>query len=316
MIMPDTTTLAAKAILGLMNLPGIASQTVYKIADRLEAQGSGLQHLLDYDATSLVGGEILDESHAVKYTSYDQRRWRESVVDALQTDDILLIPFISEHYPDHLRARPRTLAPPLLMVAGKVELLHTPGIAFAGARNVSIDGQTISKQLAQKATASRFTVVSGGARGTDSLAHEEAVNAGGNTIVVLAEGILTSSSRRLVRAVDHGAVAVVSTFLPQGSWQKWRAMGRNNYILGLSDRLVVIEARESGGTLAVGKSALKLDINTWVLDYEIPPLTATGNSLLLDLGAHPLRVTANLEVAIPDDLFALHNWKVQILPPT
>lgn len=165
-------------------------------------------------------------------------------------------------------------------------------------------------------TASRFTVVSGGARGTDSLAHEEAVNAGGNTIVVLAEGILTSSSRRLVRAVDHGAVAVVSTFLPQGSWQKWRAMGRNNYILGLSDRLAVIEARESGGTLAVGKSALKLDINTWVLDYEIPPLTATGNRLLLDLGAHPLRVTANLEVAIPDDLFALHNWKVQSLPPT
>ncbi len=307
MIMPETTTLAAKAILGLMNLPGVASQTVYKIADRLEGQGSGLQHLLDYDAVSLVGGEILDETQAVTYTSDDQRRWRESVGDALQTDDIHLVPFTSEHYPNHLRNRPRTLAPPLLMVAGKVELLHTPGVAFAGARSVSSDGQVISKQLAGEATASRFTVISGGARGTDTLAHEEAVSTGGNTIVVLAEGMLTSSARRLVRAVDHGAVAVVSTFLPQGSWQTWRAMGRNNYILGLSDRLMVIEARESGGTLAVGKLALKLDVDTWVLNYESPPPTASGNRLLLDLGAHPLPVNANLDIEIPDELFALRD---------
>jgi DNA processing protein len=169
------------------------------------------------------------------------------------------------------------------MVVGKVELLDTPGVTFAGARDVSSEGQAISKQLAQQAAAGRFTVISGGARGTDSLAHEEAVSTGGNTIVVLAEGMLTSSSRRLVKTIDHGAVAVVSTFLPQGSWQTWRAMGRNNYILGLSDRLMVIEARESGGTLAVGKLALKLDIDTWVLDYESPPPTASGNRLLLDL---------------------------------
>jgi DNA processing protein len=316
MTMPDTTTLSAKAILGLMNLPGIAAQAVYKIADRLEAQGAGLHHLLDYDVASLVGDEILDESQAVKYTSESHRRWLDSVIDAMRTDDIQLIPFTSEHYPDHLRARIRSLAPPLLMVAGKIALLHTPGVAFAGARNVSSAGQAISKRLAQAAAARRFTVVSGGARGTDTLAHEEAVNTGGNTIVVLAEGMLTSSARQLVKTVDHGAVAVVSTFLPQGSWHTWRAMGRNNYILGLSDRLVVIEARESGGTLAAGKTSLTLGLDTWVIDYDVPPPTAAGNGLLLDLGAYPLHVTANLEVTIPDGLFALHNWKVNILPAT
>jgi DNA processing protein len=197
------------------------------------------------------------------------------------------------------------------MVVGKVELLDTPGVTFAGARDVSSEGQAISKQLAQQAAAGRFTVISGGARGTDSLAHEEAVSTGGNTIVVLAEGMLTSSTRRLVKTIDHGAVAVVSTFLPQGSWQTWRAMGRNNYILGLSDRLMVIEARESGGTLAVGKLALKLDI-----DYESPPPTASGNRLLLDLGTHPLPVNANLDIEIPDELFALHDWNVEVREPS
>lgn len=300
------------SILGLMNLPRIAAQTVYKVADRLVENGSDLGHLLEYDAASLIQEEILPEPLAEAFVSESQRRWRDSVINALLSNDIELIAFTSERYPEHLRQRPRTLAPPLLMVAGKANLLHKPGIAIAGARKVSPAGADISRQLAHEATRKRFTVIAGGAKGTDTHAHDEALSRNGNTIMVLAEGIITSSSRRLIEASRDRDIALISTFLPHGAWQTWRAMARNHYILGLSDRLIVVEAGQSGGTLAIGKGSLKHEIDTWVLDHAAPPPSAAGNLELLELGARAIPVDESNTVTIPDELFAVHNWSVEV----
>lgn len=295
---------AGKAILGLMNLPGIASGMIHRISALLDSQGSALPYLLDYDQEDLVRDGLLTEVQAARFASDEQRRWRETVIGVLSTQNVQLITYASQHYPSHLQARPKSLASPLLQVAGNPELLENPGIAFAGARNVSEAGSEISKKLAREAAERRFTIVSGGARGADSAAHQEAIDAGGQTIVVLPEGILSSLSQLRLNHIDRQNTALVSTFLPYGSWQSWRAMERNKCILGLSDRLIVIEAGDKGGTLAAGKEALQRNLPTWVLDYRQTTPSASGNQTLLHLGARPVPVAASGEATIPPGLFA------------
>jgi DNA processing protein len=94
-------------------------------------------------------------------------------------------------------------------------------------------------------------------------------------------------------------------------------MERNRYILGLSERLVVIEAGVRGGTLAAGREAIDAGMETWVLDYPDPPESAAGNRLLLEMGARAIPLSADGELAISPEVYALGDWVViEIRNPT
>ncbi len=111
---------------------------------------------------------------------------------------------------------------------------------------------------------------------------------------------------------DADAV-LVSALLPDQTWQAWSAMQRNRHILGLSDRLVVTEAADRGGTIAAGRKALKRDVPTWALDYADRPTMAVGSHVLIEEGASPIPVSAEGEVAIAPELYAEGGWVVEVV---
>lgn len=300
----------AIAILGLMNLPRVGTVAIHRILAALAVRDASPRHLLDYDADCLIAEALLTEAQATRFVSDEERDWRAGAVETLEAANVHLLAVTSDAYPSCLRGKRPGMMPPLLMVRGNVGLLGPGGIAFAGARKASQRGLEITRALVAAAIAQRFTVVSGGAAGTDAATHEEALAQGGSTVVVLAEGICTPRARAFDALLDTGNAAVVSTFLPHDPWQAWRAMERNRYILGLSDRLVVVEAGTRGGTLAAGREAIDAGIPTWVLDYEDAPESAAGNRLLVELGARPIPVSERGDVAIPPELFAIVGWVV------
>jgi DNA processing protein len=300
----------ATAILGLMNLPRVGTATIHRILDALAEDETTPRHLLGYAAADLIGEGLLTGPQATAFASAEQRDWRVATIDHLDATGIRLLPITSDAWPACLRKTQRRMTPPLLMARGNVDLLHPGGIAVAGARKTSVRGLEITRALVAAAVEQRFTIVSGGAAGTDAAAHEEALARGGSTIVVLAEGICAPGTQRLDALLETGRAAVVSTFLPDDPWQAWRAMERNHSILGLCDRLVVIEAGDRGGTLAAGREALDAGIPTWVLAYADPPEPAAGNRLLIELGARPIPVPDRGEIAIPPELFAIDGWVV------
>jgi DNA processing protein len=310
-MMPDDARGDAVAILGLMNLPRVGTVTIHRILDALAERDTAPRYLLEYDAESLVAEDLLTRLQAAQFVSDEERDWRTATIDQIDTADIHLLPITSDDYPACLRNTQRNMMPPLLMIRGDAELLNLGGIAFAGARKASGEGLEMTRALVSAAVEKQFTVVSGGAAGTDAATHEEALAAGGSTIVVLAEGICTPRARAFDSLLERGSVAVISTFLPDDPWQAWRAMERNRYILGLCDRLIVIEAGVRGGTLAAGREALAAGIATWVLDYPDPPESAAGNRLLIELGAHPIPVSDRSELTIPPGLFAIEGWLVK-----
>ncbi len=139
-----------------------------------------------------------------------------------------------------------------------------------------------------------WVVISGHARGVDITAHRVALENGGPTIIVLPQGISDFKLRRELRNLATSKnILIISEFPPQSRWNVGYAMKRNKTIIGLSDAMILIEARESGGTFEAGKQALKPHIPLFVAEYETPGEEAVGNKYFLQRRAN--RILKNPE---------------------
>ena len=180
-------------------------------------------------------------------------------------------------------------APPVLFVQGEPARLAdpTPAVGFCGSRHASPRALSVAAACAERLAAQGVNVVSGHAAGVDEAVHTAALRAGLTTLV-LPEGILRFRLRgALAPLARPDNLVVVSSFPPRLPWSVGNAMARNHLICGLSGALIVIEAGDTGGTLAAGRAALAHGVPLFVVDFAPP--AAPGNALLLAAGGVPLR---------------------------
>ena len=129
-------------------------------------------------------------------------------------------------------------------------------------------------------------VISGGAQGIDTVAHGTALEAGGATVVVLPQGMLTyGASRALAAAVENGRAVLVSQFLPDAPWTVGAAVARNETIAALSRIVCVIEAGSPGGAAKTGRDAMNQTKPVVVYPGRDPQQTGKA---LLQAGARPM----------------------------
>lgn len=189
-------------------------------------------------------------------------------------------------YPTRYKTHLREKAPPLLYGAGDKSLLRGGGLAIVGSRNVDSQGEAFTRQVSEACVRNRMMVVSGGARGVDQIAMRAALEAGGQTIGVLAENLLKTSIERHARyAIAEGQMLLISPYHPQARFTVGTAMGRNKLIYAMADYGLVVSAdHKKGGTWAGAEEELKREksIAVFVRSGEKAP---AGNKKLLDLGA-------------------------------
>ncbi len=202
-----------------------------------------------------------------------------------------------DRYPASLAATRE--APPALFYQGALSDLQVSGLAMAGARNASPEGIQAASECARALAAIGITVVSGYAKGVDMACHSGALEAGGRTLVVLAEGISRFRVKRgeFSHVFDPDRVTVVSQFSPTQPWSAGSAMTRNSLVLAVSRGLVVVEAAESGGTLAAGRRALQTARPVLVLQFNG---MLSGNRLLISEGATPISGPSELASRLTD----------------
>lgn len=188
-------------------------------------------------------------------------------------------------------------APPCLFYLGAANLLTACGVGMCGSRNASDEGLRAAATCGEVATQQGLTVISGYARGVDTVTHVSALSSGGSTIIVLPEGIDHFRVKRgpMADIWDPERALVVSQFSPNRPWSAGSAMTRNNVIIGLSSALVVIEASSKGGTVAAGLRALRL--NRRVLALELTE-THEGNAELIRRGALPVSNRTELRLRL------------------
>jgi DNA protecting protein DprA len=178
----------------------------------------------------------------------------------------------------------------LLFARGNIKLLAEKAVGFCGSRKASQKGLAVAGECAAELAKRRINVISGYAHGVDLAAHRSALEAGGVTTFVLAEGILhfriKSDVKDLITEDNH---VVVSEYMPRLPWLARNAMQRNKTICGLSNAVVVIESGLKGGTFEAGKTALLLRRPLFVAEYAQPAESAEGNAYFLRQGARFLR---------------------------
>ncbi|MEU7750130.1 DNA-processing protein DprA [Nonomuraea sp. NPDC049158] len=201
-------------------------------------------------------------------------------------------------FPATLIRNRRPLAP-VIFYWGERSLLHAPSIGMCGARSVTPLGIRAAHACGEEVSIRNMAVVSGYAKGVDTVTHLAALGIGGKTVIVLAEGFNHFRIKQDFRGkFDPDRVLVISQFPPSQPWGAYAAMTRNSLIYGLSQALVVVEAGSKGGTLAAGKGALKIGRPVFVLNFGEE--TPEGNRILISSGGFPIRSREELGRAIAE----------------
>lgn len=212
----------------------------------------------------------------------------------LQHRGIRVVTIVDEQYPERLRERLGRLAPPILYCVGNVNLLRGDGIGVVGSRNIDEAGEEAAEAVAREAVKAGRPLVSGGARGVDSVAMNAAFQAGGTVVGVLADSLQARIRQGdVLRAIDGGTICLVSQQVPSAGFSPAAAMARNKLIYALTETTVVIASDPgSGGTWAGAVEALKkhlADVAVWT-----GPGAGSGNDQLIGLGGRPMANASDL----------------------
>jgi DNA processing protein len=161
--------------------------------------------------------------------------------------------------------------------------VNTPCIAVVGTRNPSDDGKARAAKLTRLLVADGYTIVSGLARGIDTIAHTTAMSADGLTIAVLGTPITEfypPENRDLQRQIADQHLVISQVPIVRYSQQHVRANRyffpeRNATISALTEATVIVEAGETSGTLVQARHALKQKRKLFILDncFRNPSLT-------------------------------------------
>ena len=194
-------------------------------------------------------------------------------------------------------------SPYSLFYMGNIDMINKKSIGVVGARKCSIYGMTVTKLLTKELITNNITLISGGARGIDSIAHKTALQNDGYNISVLGCGIdlaYPSENKDLFSKIAENGV-VISEFLPGTPPIGENFPRRNRIISGLSDGVIVIEASEKSGSLITARLARQQQKTVIAVPGSILYSGASGSNKLLRDGAiictdvEDLRVILSLE---------------------
>jgi DNA processing protein len=177
--------------------------------------------------------------------------------------------------------------PPILYLKGFFQDADENAIGIVGTRKPTHYGLTMAKNLASGLVGNGITVVSGLARGIDTVSHQSAIDQKGRTLAVLGCGIdvdYPSGSAELKEKIQFNG-AVISEF-PIGTYPApFNFPVRNRIISGLSLGIVVVEAAEKSGALITADYALQQGREVFAVPGPVTIDTCRGPNRLIKQGA-------------------------------
>ncbi len=173
--------------------------------------------------------------------------------------------------------------PPVLYVRGTLLPEDEWCLAVVGTRRATVYGKQITEEIVTDLARSRITIVSGLARGIDTIAHRSALEAGGRSLAVFACGldiVYPNENENLARDImAHGAL--LSEY-PLGARPRAENFPRRNRILsGLSLGVLVTEADEDSGALITAADAIEQNREVFAVPGSILSPASRGTNRLI-----------------------------------
>jgi|UniRef100_A0A7C3UU68 DNA processing protein len=213
---------------------------------------------------------------------------------------VKIISFLDEEYPQGLLNI--KFFPPVLFLQGEIKKEDEKSIAIVGTRNPSVYGRDVAERFSFELAENGLTIISGLARGIDTLAHQGALAAGGRTIAVLGCGIdipyPVENKNLREKIVERGAI--ISEFNLGTPPDRFNFPRRNRIISGLALAVLAVEAPEKSGVLITAWWASEQGKEVFAIPGPITSKRSEGTNRLIKDGAtmvtSPAEILENLKI--------------------
>ena len=227
----------------------------------------------------------------LKYSLPEEtNKWIESMdwhleIKRLQEHKVKVITILDGGYPQRLKEI--YLPPIVLFYRGNLSLINRRAVAIVGSRDHSKYAKNCIHELIPVLVNDDIVVISGLARGVDTLAHEETLKANGETIAVIGSGldvVYPPENSKLYDVIAKKGL-ILSEYPLQSRPLKFHFPYRNRIIAGLSHGVCVIEAKEKSGSLITANLALSENREVFAVPGSIFSIHSKGTNSLIEAGA-------------------------------
>jgi DNA processing protein len=200
-----------------------------------------------------------------------------------------IFPVTHEKYPANLLQMDNP--PPLLYVKGELIDEDCYAVAVIGSRRNTLYGKKACELITRNLATSGISIISGLARGIDTIAHKITLQSSGRTIAVLGNGLAQCyppENRQLMESISENG-AVITEYSMDTSPRKKHFPERNGIIAGMSAGVLVIEATMKSGSLITARAALEENRSVYAVPGNIFKYNYEGTNALIRQGAQPVR---------------------------
>lgn len=283
----------------LSSLPHVGSKTLQGLYEIYHSFYAIWQAPVDELQSHLPGTKQIWESFRNLRQPYD---W-DTLTQNLTRYAVSLVTFTEEDYPPLLR---QTYNPPVVLwYQGNLADLNQ-SVAIVGSRKATPYGLNAAQQLSEELSRHGVVIVSGGARGIDTKAHQGAIAGQGRTIAVVGHGLDTiypRENKKLFTTILDTGGAIVTEYAFGMAPLAQNFPARNRIIAGLSRGVIVVEAALKSGSLITADFALEEGRDVFTVPGNIFSAMSRGTNALLRKGAIP--------VTQSEDILTEYGWNGQ-----
>jgi DNA processing protein len=308
--MPEITP-RDRAMLALACTPQLGATRVRRLFERIpDAEAIFRASLTELEAAGLPA--VSAQSIAL---GESLRAADEELNKIARHANVALLTLGSQRYPAQLA---EIYDPPLVLyVRGDREVLSDVSIAVIGTRHPTPYGLGMAERLSQDLANCGLVILSGMARGIDSIAHKGAVIARGRTVAVFGTGvdiIYPRENRKLAEQILELGGALVSEF-PLGTGPNPHNFPlRNRIISGLARGVLVVEAGEFSGTRITSRCALEQCREVFAVPGNVTNKQAWTPNTLIKQGAKLVATWEDIFEELPTDIRVRLRAKQSELP--
>jgi len=268
-------------LIDLLAIPGVGSTRVRALVAYFKSTEAIFKASIK-ELSAVEGIEFKTARNIKAYRDFDYGK--QQLIKAKQLG-VRIVHFWDPDYPENLK---KIYDPPVLLyVKGKLTKDDKFALSMVGTRLPTSYGKVVAEKIAKELAQRGMVIVSGLARGIDTICHWATIQSGGRTLAIMGSGldyIYPGENRRLAeKIVSQGAL--ISEF-PLGT--KPEAVNfprRNRIIAGLSLGTIVVEAGLKSGALLTANYALEQNREVFAVPGNINSPKSIGTNQIIKDGA-------------------------------
>lgn len=284
------SSFSLEALLGLFSIPTIGPARMRKLISVLGSP----EAVLKAGTRQLTGIEGIDTKTAAKIKAGPDLEFVDKQITQMDSLKVGVLTYWDNVYPDRLK---RIYDPPaFLFYKGNLNLLNDKMFAVVGTRVATAYGRFISEKLASDLSQNGLTIISGFARGVDTIAHKAALKHNNATVAVLGNGldqIYPAENKKLFnQMVEEGLFLTeypLGTKPDAGNFPK-----RNRIISGMSCGVLITEAGQKSGALLTAMYALDQNREVFAVPGPVNSGKSMGTNGLIKGGAKLVENVADI----------------------